>query len=375
MPTVTTPPTCCTACRSPTPTATSRTRIRRPHPGVRRRPERRVTAVSRGPGRTGDCSELATALLTAPRRGVPWERGGRYFVIANPGELDQDQLFTAASLEQLLDIADPAAGPEHVVRRRHGRDDGRAGQPGRPVPGVRAVRGGLGLADHPGPGRGHRQRPAGRAALDQVDRPDLAAGRVRISLLALPGAGRRGVHRGDGRRRADAAPARRRPGRRRGGLVAAGRARVDGRSLGLAGRPLAGADQSARAPTRGRPWRRAGWLSDAEWPPDRRRRGWCRWSAIDRRAPCRRIRRRHAVPAHRTGRPARPAGRRRPGGTGRADWTDIVGQHDTDVLVDARAGGRRFRADSGRPTRRTGSRSSTGTALRSARRIFRRRSR
>ncbi len=45
---------------------------------------------------------VVTALLTAPRRGVPWERGGRYFVIANPGELDQDQLFTAASLEQLL---------------------------------------------------------------------------------------------------------------------------------------------------------------------------------------------------------------------------------------------------------------------------------
>ena len=39
--------------------------------------------------------ELTTALLTAPRRGAPWERGGRYFVIANPGELDQDQLFTA----------------------------------------------------------------------------------------------------------------------------------------------------------------------------------------------------------------------------------------------------------------------------------------
>ena len=47
--------------------------------------------------------ELTTALLTAPRRGVPWERGGRYFVIANPGELDQDQLFTAGSLTDLLE--------------------------------------------------------------------------------------------------------------------------------------------------------------------------------------------------------------------------------------------------------------------------------
>ena len=46
---------------------------------------------------------MTTALLTAPRRGVPWERGGRYFVVANPGELDQDQLFWAPSLDELLD--------------------------------------------------------------------------------------------------------------------------------------------------------------------------------------------------------------------------------------------------------------------------------
>jgi prolyl oligopeptidase len=46
--------------------------------------------------------DMTTALLTAPRRGVPWERGGRYFVVANPGELDQDQLYTANSLDELL---------------------------------------------------------------------------------------------------------------------------------------------------------------------------------------------------------------------------------------------------------------------------------
>ncbi len=46
---------------------------------------------------------LTTALLTAPRRGVPWERGGRYFVVGNPGDLDQDQLFTAGSLTELLE--------------------------------------------------------------------------------------------------------------------------------------------------------------------------------------------------------------------------------------------------------------------------------
>ncbi len=43
-----------------------------------------------------------TALLTAPRRGVPWERGGRYFVVGNPGELDQDQLLCADGLDELL---------------------------------------------------------------------------------------------------------------------------------------------------------------------------------------------------------------------------------------------------------------------------------
>jgi prolyl oligopeptidase len=51
---------------------------------------------------TAPLLELTTALLTAPRRGTPWERGGRYFVIANPGDLDQDQLFTAASLDALF---------------------------------------------------------------------------------------------------------------------------------------------------------------------------------------------------------------------------------------------------------------------------------
>ena len=60
--------------------------------------------------------DMTTALLTAPRRGVPWERGGRYFVIANPGELDQDQLFTAASLDELLDAPTAAGRPERDVR-------------------------------------------------------------------------------------------------------------------------------------------------------------------------------------------------------------------------------------------------------------------
>ena len=43
----------------------------------------------------------ATALLTAPRTGVPWERGGRYFVVANPVAADQDQLYVADSPAEL----------------------------------------------------------------------------------------------------------------------------------------------------------------------------------------------------------------------------------------------------------------------------------
>ncbi len=49
-------------------------------------------------------------LLTAPRGGVPWERGGRYFVVANPDRSDQDQVFvadTAAELPQGRLLIDP----------------------------------------------------------------------------------------------------------------------------------------------------------------------------------------------------------------------------------------------------------------------------
>lgn len=41
-------------------------------------------------------------LLTPARQGTPWERGGRYFRLVNPGELDQDQLVVADSLDELL---------------------------------------------------------------------------------------------------------------------------------------------------------------------------------------------------------------------------------------------------------------------------------
>ena len=46
-------------------------------------------------------AEHMTSLLTAPRFGVPWRRGDRYFMIANPGHLDQDQVFVSESLDEL----------------------------------------------------------------------------------------------------------------------------------------------------------------------------------------------------------------------------------------------------------------------------------
>ncbi|MGI8417243.1 MAG: hypothetical protein ACR2P2_13780 [Nakamurella sp.] len=41
-------------------------------------------------------------LLTRPRSGTPWERGGRYFRMDNPGDADQDRLLTAGTLAELI---------------------------------------------------------------------------------------------------------------------------------------------------------------------------------------------------------------------------------------------------------------------------------
>ncbi len=51
---------------------------------------------------TAEFRAMTGALLSAPRRGAPWERGGRYFVLGNPGDRDQDLLYTAGSLDALL---------------------------------------------------------------------------------------------------------------------------------------------------------------------------------------------------------------------------------------------------------------------------------
>ena len=53
------------------------------------------------PGRAAFLT-TTTALLTSPRSGVPFERGGRYFMIANPGGREQDEVLIADSLDQLL---------------------------------------------------------------------------------------------------------------------------------------------------------------------------------------------------------------------------------------------------------------------------------
>lgn len=47
-------------------------------------------------------AETVLGLITTPRYGAPWERGGRYFRMQNPGDLDQDLLVCAEDLETLL---------------------------------------------------------------------------------------------------------------------------------------------------------------------------------------------------------------------------------------------------------------------------------
>ncbi|MBE7161442.1 MAG: S9 family peptidase [Williamsia herbipolensis] len=47
-------------------------------------------------------SEKVLALLTTPRVCTPWERGGTYFRMQNPGDLDQDVLVSGGDLERLL---------------------------------------------------------------------------------------------------------------------------------------------------------------------------------------------------------------------------------------------------------------------------------
>ena len=48
-------------------------------------------------------AESVLGLLTTPRAGTPWERGGSWFRLQNPGDLDQDVVVTADDLQQLLD--------------------------------------------------------------------------------------------------------------------------------------------------------------------------------------------------------------------------------------------------------------------------------
>lgn len=57
---------------------------------------------------------LTAALLTAPRCGVPWERGGRYFAVANPGDLEQDRLLVADRLDDLPDRARVLLDPNEL---------------------------------------------------------------------------------------------------------------------------------------------------------------------------------------------------------------------------------------------------------------------
>ena len=100
-----------------------------------------------------------TGLLTPPRQGIPWARGDRYFRLVNPGELDQDQLVVAESLDELV------AGGRVLLDPNPLSADGTVAlnavevSPDGALVAVALAEAGLGLAHHPGLRRGHRQRP------------------------------------------------------------------------------------------------------------------------------------------------------------------------------------------------------------------------
>ncbi len=64
--------------------------------------------------------DAVTRLLTQPRGGTPWERGGRYFRMQNPGAADQDLLVTGDSLSELLERPRVLLDPNQLA------DDGTA---------------------------------------------------------------------------------------------------------------------------------------------------------------------------------------------------------------------------------------------------------
>ena len=99
-------------------------------------------------------------LLLAPRRGAPQERGGRYFVLGNPGHADQDLLYTADTLGDLVE------NPRVLLDPNALSDDGTVAMttaqvsPGGCVRRVRARRRWIRLAHGAGAGRRLRRGPA-----------------------------------------------------------------------------------------------------------------------------------------------------------------------------------------------------------------------
>ncbi len=228
------------------PVPLSRGSRRRPHDRLRGSPECRIRPV---PGRSGRAAVVPRGgHRTAHRNPAGGSMGTRRPVLP-AGEPRRARPGPAGGRRQPRRAGHRrpgAAGPEHALGRRHRRAQRGRGEPGRDVGRGGAGRSRVGLAQHPGLRRRLRRAVAGSADLDQVGVPDLDAGQLRVPVLAVPGARRRRVHRRDGCRRAGPAPARHPAGHRPAGLGAADRPRVDGRSRGLRGRPLADPAHRAR---------------------------------------------------------------------------------------------------------------------------------
>ena len=63
------------------------------------------------------------AIIGRPRAGVPFRRAGRYFVTRNDGTQNQDVLYVADSLAELLAGGRVLVDPNTLLRRRHQRAD------------------------------------------------------------------------------------------------------------------------------------------------------------------------------------------------------------------------------------------------------------
>ena len=75
-------------------------------------------------------TDTMRAIMDRPRAGVPFTRAGRYFVTRNDGTQNQDVMYVADSLGGAAGRRPGAGRPEHLLRRRHQRDEHLHREPG-----------------------------------------------------------------------------------------------------------------------------------------------------------------------------------------------------------------------------------------------------